>query len=1038
MNQIIEFFKKLFDSSDWPPRWHCGRWTEFHGWLYIISDLLIWSAYFTIPIVIIRYISKKQGIRFERLYFLFAAFILACGATHFLDAVAFWIPAYRLNALVRLITGILSWTTVFYLVKLLPAAFSLKSQKELEVEIGQRKKAEEKFKGLLEAAPDAMIIANNKGEITLVNHQAEIIFGYQRGELIGKPIEILIPTAFHNKHVDHRTKYFGDPKVRSMGAGLELYALRKDGTQFHVEISLSPLTTEEGTLVSASVRDITDRKHIEAQIQKQKQELQDFIDSMSTLSAKVATDGKLLVVNKIAMQASGLPMDELLKTNFLEGQWWTFDPQVQSRVKDAFEKACSGTIINYDENIFVFGQILTINFSLTPIMKPGKNEVDYIVAEARDITAQKKAEEKLKESEHMFSSLFYKSPIMKAIAEASTGKYLETNDALANFFELPKEQIIGKTSTELNMLVRPEERQQIIDKLKTDGFVRDIETEITSKSGETRWVSTSIDKINLNGKDCFLTAAIDITARKKAEEEIRQMNLELEKRVKEKTEEVIQNEKRFRSLIENSNEVIIVTDLEGNRIFVSEGIKRMLGYTPQEYMKLNIFNMVPPEEAHSVRQLLQKIVDNPGKSFSINVHVQHKNGSWRWIEAVLSGFLDVPGLNGIVINYRDVTERKEAEDKLMVSESRFRSIIEQFPYPVVTYTPNGDYTTANMAWEVMWQYKREDVKEYNIRKDPQMSASGLSKYVEKAFAGEVATSEPYLYDPRLIGHDSRKRWMQMTLYPLKNDHGEILEVILILLDVTVNKEAEAEIKILNESLEKKVVERTMQLETVNKELESFAYSVSHDLRAPLRIIDGYSEMIVSDYAPKLDEEGQRMINIIMANARKMGQLIDDLLNLSRLGRKELLFHPVNMNQLVRSVLEEFDQTQKEKAEIKVGDLLPASCDTNLLRQVWINLISNAIKYSGKRQKPEIEISSYKESKEIVYYIKDNGVGFDMKYAGQLYGVFQRLHKATEFEGTGVGLALVKRIIIKHGGRVWAQSEVDKGASFFFSLPENSY
>src|SRR5436190_1270770 len=172
MNQIIEFFKKLFDSSDWPPRWHCGRWTEFHGWLYIISDLLIWSAYFTIPIVIIRYISKKQGIRFERLYFLFAAFILACGATHFLDAVAFWIPAYRFNALVRLTTGILSWTTVFYLVKLLPVAFSLRSQKDLEAEIEQRKKAEEQSREseeqvqtIFNAAPDAVIVINDEGRI---------------------------------------------------------------------------------------------------------------------------------------------------------------------------------------------------------------------------------------------------------------------------------------------------------------------------------------------------------------------------------------------------------------------------------------------------------------------------------------------------------------------------------------------------------------------------------------------------------------------------------------------------------------------------------------------------------------------------------------------------------------------------------------------------------------------------------------------------------------------------------------------------------
>jgi len=190
MNQVIEFFKKLFDSSDWPPRWHCGQWTSFHGWLYIISDLLIWSAYFTIPIVIIRYISKRKDIRFVKLYFLFAAFILACGATHFLDAVAFWIPAYRLNALFRLITAVISWVTVFYIVKYLPVIFSLKSQRELEVEIEQRNKAEEQVREseeqvqtIFDAAPDAVIVIDESGKIVKWNPRAETLFGWKENEL---------------------------------------------------------------------------------------------------------------------------------------------------------------------------------------------------------------------------------------------------------------------------------------------------------------------------------------------------------------------------------------------------------------------------------------------------------------------------------------------------------------------------------------------------------------------------------------------------------------------------------------------------------------------------------------------------------------------------------------------------------------------------------------------------------------------------------------------------------------------------------------
>jgi len=231
MNQVTEFFRKLFDSSDWPPRWHCGRWTEFHGWLYIISDLLIWSAYFTIPIVIIRYISKRKDLRFARLYFLFAAFILACGATHFLDAVAFWIPAYRLSALVRLMTGVLSWVTVFYLIKLLPAAFSLRSQQELEKEIEQRKKTEEKleaseklFSTVFFKSPVMNTITDAAtGKFIEVNENFVGFCGYTKEEVVGKSsLELnLIPDKQQRAEIVHSINEKGfvmDVQVQT-GAG---------------------------------------------------------------------------------------------------------------------------------------------------------------------------------------------------------------------------------------------------------------------------------------------------------------------------------------------------------------------------------------------------------------------------------------------------------------------------------------------------------------------------------------------------------------------------------------------------------------------------------------------------------------------------------------------------------------------------------------------------------------------------------------------------------------------------------------------------
>ena len=226
------------------------------------------------------------------------------------------------------------------------------------------------------------------------------------------------------------------------------------------------------------------------------------------------------------------------------------------------------------------------------------------------------------------------------------------------------------------------------------------------------------------------------------------------------------------------------------------------------------------------------------------------------------------------------------------------------------------------------------------------------------------------------------------------------------------------------------------LESVNKELEAFSYSVSHDLRAPLRAISGFADAVMEDYAPRLDDEGRRYLGLIQDNAHKMGQLIDDLLSFSRLGRREMTIAEIDMKSLVRDVFNELAaQAPGRDIEFTVHLVPPAHGDRSLIQQVLVNLLSNAIKFTRPRKKALIEFGYLPELDGGAYYVKDNGVGFDMKYVGKLFGVFQRLHTADEFEGTGVGLALVYRIITRHGGRVWAEAEVDRGATLYFTLPE---
>lgn len=281
-----------------------------------------------------------------------------------------------------------------------------------------------------------------------------------------------------------------------------------------------------------------------------------------------------------------------------------------------------------------------------------------------------------------------------------------------------------------------------------------------------------------------------------------------------------------------------------------------------------------------------------------------------------------------------------------------------------------------------------------------------------------------------LGH---YRWCEGTIINLLSDPN-VGSLVSNFRDIHDKKVAEDEIQLLNESLEQKVKERTSQLEAANKELEAFSYSVSHDLRAPLRAISGFARIFNEDLGATLNSEGQRLLAVIRDNAEKMGTLIDDLLTFSRLGRQSVRCITVNMNELVQSALANIRHTTSYNAEFKVDKLDPAFADPGLVTIVINNLITNAIKYSSKSEKPVIEVSSYVVKGFVVYKISDNGVGFDMEYVNKLFGVFQRLHTNDEFEGTGVGLAIVQRIIHKHGGQVWADGVVDKGANFYFSLP----
>ncbi|MBL9214060.1 MAG: PAS domain S-box protein [Opitutaceae bacterium] len=478
--------------------------------------------------------------------------------------------------------------------------------------------------------------------------------------------------------------------------------------------------------------------------------------------------------------------------------------------------------------------------------------------------------------------------------------------------------------------------------------------------------------------------------------------------------------------------IVAITDPQGRITYVNDKFCAISQYRRDELLgqdhRLINSGHHPPE---FFRQLWTTIAR--GRVWKGEIRNRAKDGSCYWVDTTIVPFLDDAGRPRQYVAIRaDITERKRAEETLRESESRFRTMADTAPVLIWVSGTDQRCTWFNRPWlDFVGRPLEQEIGEGWIENVHADDRAGCLATYQAAFAAR----RPFTMEYRLRRHDGAWRWVSDTGVPRLGPAQEFSGYIGSCIDVTERKQAGEEIRRLNAELERRVAQRTGQLEAANRELEAFSYSVSHDLRAPLRAIDGFSQALLEDFGGQLPAEGRHQLLTVRAGAQRMGALIDDLLTFSRFSRQPLKKQPVDMARLVRSALEELEPQRRGRTfEHRVDPLPPVEGDPALLRQVWVNLLGNAHKYTRLRPVAVIEVGGRREGAEIVYHVRDNGTGFDPRYAARLFGVFQRLHRLEEFEGTGVGLAIVQRIVQRHGGRVWAEAAVDRGATFHFTLP----